>query len=134
MSGLLQRFKPRTGQFFPVDGGYIYQVGGDGASYLVSSAERSRQVVFILVTVPLTILFFVALAVFLSRLAVMAMPWVANSFPALLLIGLGVMALLYLSLIWVFDAPRRAFSSRTPMNPEEADDLCARFYLHHRSI
>lgn len=133
MSGLLQRFKPRTGQFYPVDGGYIYQAGTDGESYLVSNAERSRQVKFILATVPLIIVAVVALAVALSRFAVSMLPWVATSFPAILLIVLAAVALLYAALIWVFDAPRRAFSSRTPMNPDEADDLCQRFYQRHHS-
>lgn len=121
-----RKWSPK-GRFIPVVDGFIYEVDPQGAAYFVTAQERAALVRRILRLVPLVIIGAVAVTALVALALAKGFTTLGSNFPALVVIALAAMALVFAGLRWASLAPARALAGRSTLDRDEIRALRERF-------
>lgn len=115
------------GRFIPVIDGFIYEVEPQGAAYFVTPPERAAMVRRILMLIPLVIFGAMGVLALVALMLAKGFSAFESNFPAMVVLALAAMALVFAGLRWASLAPARALSGRAPLARDEIRSLRERF-------
>lgn len=121
-----RRWAPK-GRFIPVIDGFIYETEPQGAAYFVTPDERAAMVRRILGLVPVVIFAAVAATALAALVLAKGFTALESNFPAMVVIALAAMALVFAGLRWAALAPARALAGRAQLDRDEVRRLRERF-------